>query len=193
MDYNKSFAERIKKNYPPGTRIKLDHMDDPYAPIPPGTKGTVICVDDIGQIHMRWDNGSGLALIPGEDSFHKISPKELFEEDLKKNNRKFAYAVENDILSNIDFERFKAEYENNDWSYLKEILGELHGLFIRIYDVDTVNSDYGYMDVPGIVESQKSGDIYPALLNIDFSSSGDIWDLKICKKGATPSKIYQFY
>jgi len=32
-----------------------------------GTKGTVTHVDDIGTIHMKWDNGRGLGLIPGED------------------------------------------------------------------------------------------------------------------------------
>lgn len=40
-------------------------MNDPQAP-PPGTKGTVVYVDDIGQIGMKWDTGSGLSLIPGE-------------------------------------------------------------------------------------------------------------------------------
>lgn len=34
--------------YPPGTRLELVHMADPYAPVPPGTKGTVRLVDDMG-------------------------------------------------------------------------------------------------------------------------------------------------
>jgi hypothetical protein len=42
-------------------------------PIESGSKGTVIAVDDIGTIHMRWDNGRGLGLIPGEDHFKVIS------------------------------------------------------------------------------------------------------------------------
>lgn len=36
------FAQRMKDNYPPGTRIMLLSMDDPYAPVPEGTKGTVL-------------------------------------------------------------------------------------------------------------------------------------------------------
>ena len=34
-----------------------------------GLEGTVYNVDDIGQIHVRWDNGSSLALNYEEDSF----------------------------------------------------------------------------------------------------------------------------
>lgn len=65
-------AERIKKNYRPGQRIKLIHMNDPYAPVPDGTEGSVRMVDDIGQIHMKWDNGRSLPLVPGVDRFIKI-------------------------------------------------------------------------------------------------------------------------
>ena len=67
-----SKAKVYKEMYPKGTRIELIDMDDPYAPIESGTKGTVEFVDDIGQIHMKWDNGRTLALIPGEDSFKVI-------------------------------------------------------------------------------------------------------------------------
>lgn len=62
--------EMLRKIYPKGTKIILDHMDDMQAP-PTGTHGTVIHVDDIGQIHVKWETGSGLALIPDEDQFHK--------------------------------------------------------------------------------------------------------------------------
>lgn len=36
----------------------------------PGLKGKVDMVDDAGQIHVNWENGSSLALVPGVDSFH---------------------------------------------------------------------------------------------------------------------------
>ena len=65
----------IKEQYPPGTRIRLNSMEDPYAPILPGTEGEVDFVDDKGQIFMKWDNGRTLPLIPGEDSFTVLPPK----------------------------------------------------------------------------------------------------------------------
>ena len=71
----------MKGNYPPGTRIMLLSMDDPYAPVPEGTKGTVVHVDDAAQIHMKWDNGRTLAIVPGEDSFRKLTDEEIAEEE----------------------------------------------------------------------------------------------------------------
>ena len=62
----KEIVERIRKEYPVGSRVELVRMDDPQAP-PVGTKGTVRGVDDIGSIMVAWDNGSGLSVAYGED------------------------------------------------------------------------------------------------------------------------------
>ena len=64
-------VERIKKQYPVGSRVVLDKMDDPQAP-PIGTKGTILGVDDIGDLMVRWDNGSSLNVVYGEDRCHII-------------------------------------------------------------------------------------------------------------------------
>jgi hypothetical protein len=53
-----------------GTRIECIFMDDIQA-VPNGTKGTVDHVDDIGTIHVIWDNGSTLGLA-SEDIFKII-------------------------------------------------------------------------------------------------------------------------
>ena len=65
----------IQEQYPPGTRIRLNSMSDPYSPVPAGIEGIVDLVDDAGQLHMKWDNGRTLAIIPGEDSFTVLPPK----------------------------------------------------------------------------------------------------------------------
>ena len=69
---NRAKVEMLRKKYPAGTVLELVSMDDAQAP-EPGTKGKVIYVDDIGTIHVQWDNGSSLGLIYGEDSFKIIS------------------------------------------------------------------------------------------------------------------------
>lgn len=70
-------ARRYQSMYPEGTRIMLLSMDDPYAKIPSGTRGTVDFVDDIGTVFVNWDNGSHLGVVPGEDSFRKLTQEEL--------------------------------------------------------------------------------------------------------------------
>ncbi len=67
-------------SYPPGSRILLYQMTDPYAPVPSGTRGTVRYVDDAGQIGVAWDNGRSLSLIPGVDSFRKLTQQEIAQE-----------------------------------------------------------------------------------------------------------------
>ena len=64
-------VERVKKEYPVGCRIVLDHMSDSQASSP-GTQGTVKCVDDTGTIFPAFDTGGGLGIVYGEDSCHKI-------------------------------------------------------------------------------------------------------------------------
>ena len=67
MFIRKEILEKLRKQYPPGTRVELIRMEDIQAP-PTGTQGTVIGVDDIGSIMVSWDNGSSLSVVYGEDS-----------------------------------------------------------------------------------------------------------------------------
>ena len=62
----------LRKTYYAGARVELLKMDDPQAP-PVGTRGTVIGVDDIGSIMVRWDNGCGLSVAYGEDRCRVVS------------------------------------------------------------------------------------------------------------------------
>ena len=63
--------KQLKGNYPPGTRVILIKMNDPYTRLKPGAKGTVTGVDDIGTIHVNWDCGSSLGVVFSEDECKK--------------------------------------------------------------------------------------------------------------------------
>ena len=63
--------QRLREAYPKGSRVELVQMADLQAP-PIGTCGTVIGVDDLGSIMVRWDNGSGLSVAWGEDICRRI-------------------------------------------------------------------------------------------------------------------------
>lgn len=69
---NKETVERLRREYPAGTRVELVSMNDPWSKLKPGDKGTVLGVDDIGSLLMRWDNGSGLNVVFGEDKVRKV-------------------------------------------------------------------------------------------------------------------------
>ena len=77
---NRQQVEFPRLSYPPGSRILLYQMTDPYAPVPSGTRGTVRYVDDAGQLGVVWDNGRSLSLIPGVDSFRKLTQQEITQE-----------------------------------------------------------------------------------------------------------------
>ena len=68
---SKETAARVRRQFPPGTRVELISMNDPQAP-PVGTQGTVTAVDDTASLIVRWDNGSGLNVIFGEDKVKKL-------------------------------------------------------------------------------------------------------------------------
>ena len=65
---SKPELERLRQKFPPGTRVELVRMNDPYnTKLKPGDLGTVMNVDDIGTIHTSWDCGSSLGIVYGED------------------------------------------------------------------------------------------------------------------------------
>ena len=55
-----------------GDRVRLVRCTDPYTRLRPGALGTVSVVDDLGTVHVRWDDGGNLGLVPGEDSWEAV-------------------------------------------------------------------------------------------------------------------------
>lgn len=67
-------AERVdmlRREYPRGTRVLMEYMEDAN-PIEYGSTGKVELVDDLGTIHVSWDCGRNIGIIPGVDKFKKL-------------------------------------------------------------------------------------------------------------------------
>ena len=79
-------VERLKRRFVPGMRVRLVYMDDAQAP-PQGTMGTVKCVDDIGTIHVNWDNGSSLGVAWPIDNIEVVKEGANNENNLLRTER----------------------------------------------------------------------------------------------------------
>lgn len=89
--------EKVSK----GDRVRCLYSNDQYDPLPSGAEGTVSIVDSVGTVHVRWDNGRRLGLVPDEDRWEKILPdpdeiaqgvwSSLLDEELRSLTRKGFY------------------------------------------------------------------------------------------------------
>lgn len=162
--------EGIKMRYPKGTQIKLHEMEGEEQ-MPFGLSGEVICVDDIGQVHVKWENGSTLALHPIKDKFEVLS---AFEYEAERKEQKFIDKV-NWLLKITDLEALHASCNSKDTSYAAVKLLELHLAFEAAYGKGYVDESYGMITVPGIVRGRNTGIHDIALMIIDLESSGEHW------------------
>lgn len=51
------------KANPRKARIRLIRCNDLYTNLQPGAEGEVVFVDDVGTVHVRWDDGHHLGLV----------------------------------------------------------------------------------------------------------------------------------
>lgn len=81
-----SEINKIKVQYKPGTKIRLleDMKEELYHPINAGEIGIVNHVDSMGTIHVNWENGSGLGLIPGVDKFEMVEKIKVIMVEVNK-------------------------------------------------------------------------------------------------------------
>lgn len=56
-----------------GDRVRLIRMHAEPSPVPPGTVGTVWTIDALGTVHVRWDNGRELGLVPERDRYELVA------------------------------------------------------------------------------------------------------------------------
>ncbi len=174
MNKQPEWVRFMKEQYPPGTRIRLTEMSDPYSPVPPGTEGTVDWIDAQCQIHLKWDNGRTLALIPGVDRFSVI-PKQLqtlklympltirlYEknewgdtenEPVELDNRT-ALTYENHILGALFKERMPQEAERGLMEYYDEDDSVNRNVQSYVFTVEPVDGR-----LMGVAECQVHGEL----------------------------------
>lgn len=65
-----------------GMRIRMVSMVDDPNPIASGEEGTIRLIDGMGYIHVQWDNGRLLGVIPGVDQYELVEPDhtEIFKD-----------------------------------------------------------------------------------------------------------------
>ncbi len=56
-----------------GDRIELVSTSDPYTSLQSGDRGTVTMIDAWDTVHVRWDSGSTLGMVPGEDRYRIVN------------------------------------------------------------------------------------------------------------------------
>jgi len=82
MGFSKTPEElkRLQEEFPEGSIVQLFSMEgEPQMPF--GVRGRVEDVDSIGQVHVRWANGSSLALNPEVDKYEVVLRPEPDRDD----------------------------------------------------------------------------------------------------------------
>ena len=74
--YHKDFVERMRNQYPPGTRVEVISLCNEEEHLKPGMKGTVVGVDDQPALLVNWNSGGSLSLLIGQDHFRVIQQEE---------------------------------------------------------------------------------------------------------------------
>ena len=118
----REMAKRYKELYKPGTRILLEQMGDDPRPIPPGTRGTVRAVDDMGTVHCDFDNGRRLGLVPGEDSFRRLTREEVLDERSEKLQTEFINKVNKEVIPCIEWVGMHHAYQRDNMEVPTDLL-----------------------------------------------------------------------
>ena len=107
-----------------GMRIRMLHMDDQHG-VDEGMEGTIMRIDDLGTLHVNWDDGSQLGVIPELDKYEllpaedeQVDIMDLLGEDkndrLAKNISKQPLSKSVDNLFKSSNSKYKIKIESEE-------------------------------------------------------------------------------
>lgn len=127
----------MEKNIDPaakqGMRIRMQMMDDDR-PISSGMEGTIKSIDSLGTLHVKWDNGRTLGVIPNEDKYELLPAEkdqidlDIFEDSaerlMKKISKKpMSGSIDKTFKKSYTKNNLKAESENDSEIDYDEVFG----------------------------------------------------------------------
>jgi hypothetical protein len=108
---SKAIVEARRARYAPGTRVELVSMDDPYTDLKPGDQGWVTCVDDTGTVFIKWDNGSSLGAVYGQDEIKIVSQKITIGNDIIDQIKTIRNEGRTNMFDAVTVQRLAFEHE----------------------------------------------------------------------------------
>lgn len=172
-EVSREWLEFLREQYPKGSRVRLTKMGNDPHPIPPGSMGTLKYIDDVGQFHVKWDNGRGLALIIGEDQFQILPPE--------PQTIKFYMPLTAQL------------YAYDDWGDLEEYGNDLDGRELRDYQ-SCIHEALLENQMPeeknrGLMHWYEKPDgvntkVQSVMLDVE-SRDGQLWGVAECKVNGT--------
>lgn len=113
---SREVVERLRWQYPDGTRVELVSMNDPYSELKPGEMGTVDFIDDTGTIFCIWDSGSSHGVVYGVDEVRKLDSSPITEKIKEQ-----ILAIRDSGVTNM-FDVNRVQYEANERGFYELVV-----------------------------------------------------------------------
>lgn len=80
------------------------------------------------------------------------------------------------LLPLVDLYKLDESCNSEDDSYAKEILKQLHDIFVDAYETDNLeNSNHEFVVIPAVIKARKTSHIGLGIVELDLESSGEHW------------------
>jgi hypothetical protein len=79
----------------------------------------------------------------------------------------------NALLETVDFSSLDRSCNSEDSAYACKILKQMHDLFTEVYQTDSLDYEYEFVDVPAVIRGRNTGHLCLGLVTLDLQSSGE--------------------